>query len=90
MSAQIRLERKAYYDTLERTQKGTLDITLWMECTPERWLWMEWFLGCLGRAFEGTETTLAAVLRKARFWKRHARTAMNDRQRAVLNRLLAI
>ena len=78
MSAQIHHERKAYYDILERTQKGTLDVTLWME----------WFLGCLGRAFEGTETTLAAVLRKARFWKRHARTAMNDRQRAILNRLL--
>ena len=78
MSAQIRQERKAYYDILERTQKGTLDVTPWME----------WFLGCLGRAFEGTRTTLAAVLRKARFWDRHARTAMNDRQRAVLNRLL--
>jgi Fic family protein len=78
MSAQIRHERKAYYDILERTQKGTLDITLWMK----------WFLGCLGRAFEGTETTLAAVLRKARFWERHARTTINDRQRAVLNRLL--
>ena len=78
MSAQIRHERNDYYDILERTQKGTLDITLWME----------WFLGCLGRAFDGTETTLAAVLRKARFWDRNARLAMNDRQRAVLNRLL--
>jgi Fic family protein len=78
MSAQIRKERKAYYDILERTQRGTLDVTLWME----------WFLGCLGRAFEGTETTLDAVLGKARFWDRHAQKAMNDRQRAVLNRLL--
>lgn len=78
MSAQIRSERKAYYDILERTQKGTLDITPWME----------WFLDCLGRAFEGTETTLAAVIRKSRFWDRHARTPMNDRQRAILNRLL--
>ena len=78
MSAQIRHERKSYYEILERTQKGTLDITPWME----------WFLGCLGRAFEETETTLAAVLRKARFWDRHDRTAMNDRQRAILNRLL--
>ena len=78
MSAQIRHERKSYYEILERTQKGTLDITPWME----------WFLGCLGRAFEETETTLAAVLRKARFWDRHDRTVMNDRQRAILNRLL--
>jgi Fic family protein len=78
MSAQIRRERKSYYEILERTQKGTLDITPWME----------WFLACLGQALEATETTLAAVLRKARFWDRHARTAINDRQRAILNRLL--
>lgn len=78
MSAQIRLERGDYYGILERTQKGTLDVTPWME----------WFLGCLGRAFDGTETTLAAVLRKARFWESHAGLAISDRQRAILNRLL--
>jgi Fic family protein len=78
MSAQIRLERNDYYSMLERTQKGTLEITGWME----------WFVGCLGRAFEGTESTLAAVLRKARFWERHASRRLNDRQREVLNLLL--
>jgi Fic family protein len=78
MSAQIRQERNAYYEILEKTQKGTLDITPWME----------WFLGCLGRAFDGTETTLAAVLRKARFWEKLAGTAINERQRLVLNRIL--
>ena len=49
---------------------------------------MEWFLGCLGRTFDGTETTLGAVLRKARFWEEHAGLAMNARQRAIVNRLL--
>lgn len=78
MSAQIQQERNDYYDILERTQKGTLDVTPWME----------WFLGCLGRAFEGTETTLAAVLRKARFWDSHAQATLNERQRIILNRLL--
>ncbi len=78
MSAQIRQERNDYYEILERTQKGTLDLTSWME----------WFLGCLGRAFGGTDTTLAAVLRKARFWESHAQVAINERQRGVLNRLL--
>lgn len=78
MSAQIRHERNDYYDILERTQKGRLDVTPWLE----------WFLGCLGRAFAGTETTLATVLRKARFWERAARLTINDRQRLVLNRLL--
>jgi Fic family protein len=78
MSAQIRQERNDYYDILERTQKETLDVTTWME----------WFLRCLGRAFDGTEITLAAVLRKARFWESHARVPMNDRQRDIVNRLL--
>jgi Fic family protein len=78
MSSQIRLEWNAYYDILERTQKGPLDITPWME----------WFLGCLGRAIEGAETTLAAVLAKARFWEAIAGVALNDRQRLVVNRLL--
>ena len=78
MSAQIRAERKAYYDILETTQKGGLDITGWLE----------WFLGCLDRAFDGAETVLAAVLKKARFWELHAGEKLNDRQRKVLNRLL--
>ncbi len=78
MSAQIRIERKDYYDMLENTQKGELDITAWLE----------WFLGCLDRAFNGAETILAAVLEKAEFWKNHTAGKINDRQRDILNRLL--
>ena len=78
MSAQIRVERKAYYDTLEKTQKGDLDISPWLD----------WFLGCLQRAIEGAETTLASVLTKADFWKVHVGEQFNERQRKVLNRLL--
>jgi Fic family protein len=78
MSAQIRRERNAYYEILETTQKGTLDITPWLS----------WFLGCLGRAFEGTELTLGKVLRKARFWDLHASARLNERQCDIANRLL--
>jgi len=78
MSAQIRKERKAYYDILEQTQKGDLDITPWLQ----------WFLACLNRAFDGAEAILAVVLNKADFWKKHADQAFNDRQRDMLNRLL--
>jgi len=78
MSAQIRLERNAYYDILETTQKATLDITAWLQ----------WFIGCLSRALDGTDSTLAAVLRKARFWETYAGAAINERQRLVLNKLL--
>ncbi len=78
MSAQIRLERNAYYDILELTQKGTMDVTPWME----------WFLGCLGRAIDGAQDTLSVVLDKARFWERIQDVQLNDRQRLVINRLL--
>jgi Fic family protein len=78
MSAQIQQERNAYYDILEETQKGTMDITPWME----------WFLGCLGRAIDGAQTTLSAVLAKARFWERVRDLRLNERQRMVLNRLM--
>ena len=78
MSAQIRLERKAYYDMLEVTQKADLDITPWME----------WFLGCLDRAIDGAEKTLGHVFQKAAFWKMRAAVPLNDRQRDMINRLL--
>lgn len=78
MSAQIRQERGSYYDILEQVQKGTLDITPWME----------WFLLCLGGAIDGARTTLGAVLAKARFWEAIGGLAINERQRLVLNRLL--
>jgi Fic family protein len=77
MSAQIRLERKTYYDTLELTQKGTLDVTPWLQ----------WFLDCLDRAFDRAEDILASVLRKARFWDKHAGASFNERQRNMVDRL---
>lgn len=78
MSGQIRSERKAYYDMLEHTQKGGMDVTSWLT----------WFLECLGRAIEGADGVLNAVLQKAQFWNRLRDTAINDRQRLVLNRML--
>jgi Fic family protein len=78
MSAQIRLDRKAYYDTLEAAQKGTTDVSRWLE----------WFLDCFIRAIDGAQHTLASVLFKARFWERIAAQPLNERQIGVLNRLL--
>jgi Fic family protein len=78
MSAQIRQERRAYYDLLEHTQKGEPEITEWLM----------WFLECLGRAIDGAETLLASVLTKARFWESIGASPLNDRQRLILNKLL--
>lgn len=78
MSAQIRKERKDYYDILESTQKGSMDITNWLT----------WFLQCLDRSLEATVETLTGVLKKARFWEKHATTILNQRQQLMLNKLL--
>ena len=78
MSAQIREERDDYYNTLERTQKSSLDITFWQD----------WFLGCLGRAIEHAHENLDEALKKARFWERYAREPLNERQIKVLNRVM--
>jgi len=78
MSAQIRKERNAYYGVLQATQHGDLDITRWLD----------WFLGCLDRAFDAAETILASVFTKARFWEKFGAAKLNDRQRAVINHLL--
>lgn len=78
LSAQIQRDRKAYYEILERTQKGDMDVTDWLV----------WFLESLQRALDQTHQTLDAVLTKARFWQRWAATPLNERQVKVLNRLL--
>lgn len=78
MSAQIRIERKQYYEKLESTQKGDLDITEWIE----------WFLNCLINALKSTDGILNRVLYKADFWSKHSKTIINERQKKVLNKLL--
>jgi len=78
MSAQIRKERNAYYDILEKTQKGDLDVTDWLE----------WFLQCLDRALLATNDILANVLMKAKFWDKNAATPLNGRQRHMIACLL--
>jgi Fic family protein len=78
MSTQIRAERKKYYDILERSQRGSLDVTEWLA----------WFMACLQRALVASEATLAAVLNKHTFWQAHAKTILNARQVKVLHKLL--
>ena len=77
-SSQIMEERNDYYDVLEKFSRGKGDITPWLL----------WFLGCLLRAMEKSETIIAKVLAKTEFWQRHGQTMMNDRQRKIVNRLL--
>lgn len=78
MSAQIRLDRKAYYEILEVTQKGDLDITAWLE----------WFLNCLIRALQSTDAVLVRTIFKASFWTLHTHQRFNERQKKILNKML--
>ncbi len=78
MSAQIRTERKQYYEILEKTQQGNLDITKWLL----------WFLSCLKNALEATDSVLTTILFKADFWNKHSKTIINERQKKLLNKVL--
>lgn len=78
MSAQIRVERKQYYEILEKTQKGSLDITEWIQ----------WFLNCLINSLKSTDSILAKINFKADFWTEHSTTIINERQKKLLNKLL--
>lgn len=78
LSSQIEVERKSYYDQLEKQQRATPDITNWLS----------WFLDCLGRTVENAETTLGFVFYKAQLWDIINQKPVNDRQRLIINRML--
>lgn len=75
MSRQINKDKKSYYDVLERTSKGTCDITNWID----------WYLSCMLRAIKGAEEMLSSILDKALFWQNYSQADINDRQKKVLN-----
>jgi len=78
MSAQIQIERNAYYSILEDTQKGNLDVTRWIV----------WFLECFKKAIVGAESTLGQVMAKARFWDTHSGALFNERQLVMVNKMI--
>ena len=78
MSSQIQKERKSYYNILEKTQKGKLDITEWIN----------WFLKTLQKAIINSEETLSIVIKKHKFWNTYGTQIKNERQKKILNKLL--
>jgi len=77
MSSQIRRRRNEYYEILEKTQRGDLDITDWLK----------WYLSCLSDALQSTDETLNKVLQRVAFWDKHANTELNPRQRLIINKM---
>lgn len=78
MSTQIEKEKNSYYEMLERTQKGSLDVTVWLR----------WYLECMEAALKASGELLEATLTRARFWSRHAETSFNARQKKMIDALL--
>jgi Fic family protein len=78
MSAQIQKERTEYYNILENTQKGSLDITGWLK----------WFLDCLHRSMDSTDQILGKIMTRTEFWEKHQETQFNVRQLKMVNVLL--
>jgi Fic family protein len=78
MSARFMDQRDAYYAALERTSSGDLDITPWLL----------WFLEQVEAAIRSSESLVAAIVHKARFWMRHTQDKLNERQLKALNRML--
>lgn len=78
MSAQILQEKATYYDMLEQTQKGDLDITPWLS----------WFLDCLFHAMDHTDETLSAVVKRTQFWEKNREVSLNSRQQYMVSVLL--
>lgn len=78
LSSEILNKRNGYYNILEETQKGGLDITEWIK----------WFIATLRNALQQSMEKTDHVIRKTRFWEEHSGTSLNDRQRKVLNMLL--
>lgn len=78
MSRQINKEKTKYYNILERSQKGTCDITAWID----------WYLDCMLRAVGNADEMLSSILDKSIFWQTHSRVVLNNRQNKVLNTYL--
>ena len=78
LSNQILIEKKAYYEILQKVQHSSGDITEWLF----------WFLHCLYRALKSTEKTMENALTKTDFWDKQKDTVLNSRQRLMLNKLL--
>ena len=78
MSAQIREEKKQYYDSLEASKKNGIEITVWLE----------WFFRCLNNAVQSSTETVQKVMIKHKFWNEHRMVSFNERQMKIINLLL--
>jgi Fic family protein len=78
LSSSIEADKRNYYLMLERTQKGSMDVTAWLL----------WYMETLDAALKESGELLKATLTRARFWSQHIQTQFNERQKKMVDALL--
>lgn len=78
LSAEIQKKRASYYQILERTQSGCMNITPWIK----------WFVQCLRAAVQTSLDQVQIVLKKVQFWESYCDLNINARQKKVVDMLL--
>ncbi|MCB9026244.1 MAG: Fic family protein [Bdellovibrionaceae bacterium] len=78
LSSQIESQKESYYEILENTQKGDLDITDWIK----------WFLETYTQALKNSYTVINKALYISKFWQQANMINLNERQKKVLSKLL--
>lgn len=78
MSVSILAKRKSYYEILEHTQKGSVNITAWLE----------WFLSTLNETFNEVLREIDQTIFKSNYWRKIDQTKLTSEQVKVLNRML--
>jgi Fic family protein len=78
VATELRRRQNQYYDALNQAQRGTGEVTAWLE----------WFTAVYADSCQATATLIDESLVRARFWADHKEVALNDRQRKALNKML--
>lgn len=78
LSAQILRERNAYYEVLEKSQKGSLEVSDWLE----------WFLNCLLRAVLNGNKEIKSAIYLSHLASQTKSGYLNERQMKVLNMMM--
>lgn len=79
LSVQIMRNKQSYYDALENAQRGSIDITDWLE----------WFLSQVMQATQHGVREVAMVMARNRFWAMARKYSLNSRQEMVLKAILS-
>ena len=79
-STALHRRQKSYYEAVNQAQRGTGDVTAWLE----------WFTTEFSESCQASAALIEESLARARFWSDHQHFDLNERQRKVLNKMLDV